>query len=119
MGEFWPSGLDLSDSESPKAILQKAKQDWEASSKGVMTLMFQDAKSEGGNDIIIAHAVHVPSNRTSSLFSVVSRPSNPYPSTFQPKGDDLPNFLKKSYSQRGFASMTALAIQDDRRVENR
>ena len=97
MADFWPSGLELTDSQSPIEILQEAQRDWESSSGGVMALVLQSAESDSGNDMIIVHAKHLPSNRTASLFSVVFRPANPYPVTIQPKDDELPDFLKKSY----------------------
>jgi hypothetical protein len=51
--------------------------------------------------MIIVHAKHVPGNRTTTLFSVISRPNAPYPATIQPKEDVLPNALKKTYYKPG------------------
>jgi hypothetical protein len=100
MSNFWPSGIELSDTQSPKDILETAQEDWHTSSDGVMELVLQDAESNSGNSMIIVHAKHVASNRTATLFSVVHRPGNPYPATIQPKDEDLPDFLKKSYSYK-------------------
>jgi hypothetical protein len=97
MSNYWPSGLELSDTQSPREILKVAQEEWYTSSEGVMELVLQDAESESGNSMIIVHAKHVPSNRTSTLLSVVHRPDNPYPVTIQLEDEDLPNFLKKSY----------------------
>lgn len=97
MSNFWPSGLDLSDTQTPREILKAANEDWQTSSDGVMELVLQDATSKSGNSMIIVHAKHVASNRTSTLFSIVHRPNNPYPVTIQLEDEDLPNFLKKSY----------------------
>ncbi|MGB3494820.1 MAG: hypothetical protein WBA57_18975 [Elainellaceae cyanobacterium] len=100
MGNFWPSGIELSDTQSPKQILEVAQEDWCTSSNGVMELILQDRETESGNPMIVVHAKHVPSNRTAALFSIVHRPGNPYPATIQPKDEKLPNFLKKSYHHR-------------------
>ncbi len=97
MGNYWPSGLNLSDTQSPREILEVAKEDWHTNSEGVMELILQDAESESGNLVIIVHAKHVPNNRTSRLLSVVHRPDDSYPVTIKPEVENLPNFLKKSY----------------------
>lgn len=110
MTNFWPSGIELNDTQSPKEILHEAQRDWESDSNGLMTLVLQPTKSESGNDMIIVHAKHSPSNRTASLFSVVYRPANPYPATIQPKDDELPNFLKKSYYEPGFDPMRSFGL---------
>ena len=99
MSAFWPKGIEISDTQSPMQILETARKDWEKNSGGILTLLLQDAKSESGNDIIIIHAKHVPSDRIITLFSVIYRPNSPYPATIEPKKDDLPNCLKKSYYQ--------------------
>jgi hypothetical protein len=99
MSNFWPEGIELSDTQSPKDILETAQEDWSESSDGVMELVLQDAESESGNSMIIVHAKHVASNRTATLFSVVHRPESPYPARIQPKDEDLPNFLKKTYNE--------------------
>jgi hypothetical protein len=101
MSNFWPKGFELTDTESPRQILETAQREWNAESSGVLTLVFQETKSESGNDMIIVHAKHVPSNRTVTLFSVIYRPNTPYPATIQPKDDILPNYLKKSYYKPG------------------
>lgn len=101
MPDFWPRGLELNDTQSPMEVLQEAQRDWESNSNRLMTLVLQSAKSQSGNDMTIVHAKHLPSNRTASLFAVVYRPANPYPATIQPKGDELPDLLKKSYYQPG------------------
>jgi hypothetical protein len=113
MSNFWPMGIEISDMQSPMQILETAQQEWEQSSNGLLTLLFQEATSESGNDIIIVHAKHVYSNRTVTLFSVIYRPNSPYPATIQPKNDDLPNFLKKSYYQPNIDSKVRLAGQTD------
>jgi hypothetical protein len=97
MSNFWPKGIEISDTQSPMQILETAQEEWINNSDGVMTLVLQEAKSKGGNDMIIVHAKHLPSNRTVTLFSVVYRSKQPYPATIEPKDDDLPDYLKKSY----------------------
>src|SRR5262245_50767347 len=119
MSNFWPSGLDLSDTQSPREILKVAQEDWSTSSNGVMELVLQDATSKSGNPMIIIHAKHVASNRTSTLFSVVHRPNNPYPVTIQPEDENLPTFLQKSYSRSGLVTAAAeIVSMSDQRVSN-
>lgn len=95
MSSFWPKGIELKDTQSPREILTTAQDDWETGSEGVMTLALQDAKSRSGHSMIIVHAKHIPSNRTATLFSVIHRPNNPYPAMIQPEDEDLPEFLQK------------------------
>jgi hypothetical protein len=97
MSSFWPDGVELSDTQSPKDILNTAQEEWQTASNGILQLVLQDAKSECGNSMIIVHAKNVASNRTATLFSIVHQPEKPYPVTIQPKKEDLPTFLKKSY----------------------
>lgn len=101
MSNFWPSGLELSDTQSPREILKAAQEDWQTSSDGVMDLVLQDAKSKSENSMIIVHAKHVVSNRTATLFSIVHRPNHPYPATIQLEEEDLPQFLQKTYYKGG------------------
>lgn len=107
MNNFWPSDLNLGDTSSPLEILQLAKQEWTEMSDGLLTLVIQEAESTNNNHMLIVHAMHVPSNRTVTLFSVVHRPSAPYPVTIQPRDNELPNIFKKSYYKPGFADITA------------
>lgn len=105
MSNFWPSGLDLSDTQSPRDILKVAQEEWHQSSEGLMELVLQDARSKSDNIMIIVHAKHVASNRTSTLFSIVHRPNSPYPVTIQLEAHDLPNFLKKTYESASSYNM--------------
>jgi hypothetical protein len=57
--------------------------------------------------MLIVHAKHVPSNRTVTLFSVVHRADAPYPARIQPRNEELPNFLKKTYFKSGVADLAA------------
>ena len=98
---FWPQDIQLSDTQSPREILNTAQEEWRTSSDGIMELVLQDAISESGNSMIIVHAKHVISSRTATLLSIVYRAGYPYPVTIQPKGVDLPIFLKKSYYKPG------------------
>jgi hypothetical protein len=104
MSTFWPEGIELRDTQSPREILETAQDDWRKNSDGALGLVFQDAKSESGHSIIIVHAKHVPSNRTVTLFSIVHRPNCPYPATIQPEDEKLPQFLKKTYLKSGSSS---------------
>jgi hypothetical protein len=98
MGNYFPEDIVLEDVQSPTEILADAQKDWEVSGGGVLKLLFQDVKSQSGNDIIIVRAHHIPSNRTGTLFSVVHRPSAGYPVTIIPEEEEkLPDFLRKSY----------------------
>lgn len=112
MGNYWPSGIDFSDiPQSPREILKVAREDWDTGSEGIMELVLQDAESETGNPIIIVYAKHVPSNRTSKLFSIIHRPNNPYPVTIQLEVEDLPNFLKKSYHRLEDFERAAMGVR--------
>ncbi len=121
MTDFWPSGLDLNDTISPLEILQSAQQEWTEQSRGVLGLVIQEAESTSGNHLLIVHAKHVPSNRTVTLFSVVHRVDAPYPARIQPRDNELPDILKKSYYQPGFADFTTggLALSQGRKVTNK
>jgi hypothetical protein len=101
MSSYWPSDLELSDTAAPMDILRDASEDWQVNSHGLLELIMQFAQSKSGNDMILVHARHIPSNRTASLLSVVSRPNNPYPARLQPKEDELPDFFKKTYVKQG------------------
>ena len=96
---FWPAGLDLRDTQSPIEILGFTQEEWSANSDGFLALVFQTAKSRSGNDMIIVHAKHIPSNRTAELFSIAHRLDTPYPVAIQPHEYELPNSLKKRYYQ--------------------
>ena len=109
MGDFWPSGLELKDAASPMQILQSAAAEWDARSEGKLLLLLSSAKSDNGNEMILVHAKYVPKKRTATLFEVVHRPGAPYPVTIQPKGADLPNFLRKAYKQLPVTSMVNIA----------
>ncbi len=110
MSNYWPSDLSFSNTQSPREILEVAKEDWYANSEGVMELVLQDAESESGNSMIIVYAKHVLSNRTSKLFSIVHRPNNPYPVTIQLEDENIPNFLKKSYTRPGLPGLSSIGI---------
>jgi hypothetical protein len=97
MSSFWPDGVEISDTQSPKDILNTAQEEWQTASNGVLELVLQDAKSESGNSIIIVHAKHVVSNRTAMLFSIVHQPEKPYPVAMELEEEELPKFLRKSY----------------------
>lgn len=101
MSDFFPSGITLDDTASPLEVLEAAQQEWTEQSGGVLTLVIQRAESKNGNLMLIVHGKHVPSNRTVQLLSVVHRPAAHYPATIQPRDDDLPDFLKKTYYQPG------------------
>jgi hypothetical protein len=97
MSSFWPDGIQISDTQSPKDILNTANEEWQKNSDGILELVLQDAKSESGHSMIIVHAKHVANNRTATLFSIVHQPNKPYPVRIQPEKEELPDFLKKSY----------------------
>ena len=107
MNNFWPSGLDLTDTSSPLEILQAAKQEWIEQSNGLLALVIQETESTNGNHLLIVHAKHVPSKRTVTLFSVVHRLGAPYPAKIEPRDDGLPDILKKSYYRPSIADIVA------------
>jgi hypothetical protein len=108
MTNYWPQGLDLIDAKTPFEILCEAQTEWKSSSGGVLKLILQIAESQAGHHMIVVHAEHVASNRTASLFSVISRKSHPYPARLQPKDEELPNFFKKSYKTQNFSAMASI-----------
>jgi hypothetical protein len=61
--------------------------------------------------MIIVHAKHVANNRTATLFSIVHQPNKPYPVKIQPKKEELPDFLKKSYGQGPLTSDRQSAME--------
>ncbi len=114
MSNFWPKGIEIKNRQSPMQILETAQKDWAKNSEGELTLLLQETQSESGNSMIIVHAKHVPTDRISTLFSVIYRPNSPYPATIEPKKDDLPNFLKKSYYQPNHTQMaTRLKVDEN------
>jgi len=117
MSGFWPTGLDLTDTAPPTAILKTAQGEWEAKSGGVLTLVLQETTSQSGNTMIIVHAKYIPGNRTATLFSVVHRPNAPYPVTIQPEKENLPNSLKKSYRTTGLGEIASIGVYGQE-VEN-
>lgn len=108
MSDFWPYDLDLKDLTSPFDILKTAKQQWSVESGGLLDLIIQEAESTSGHTMLIVHAKHVPSNRTATLFSVVHRSGAAYPARIQPRDNELPDLLKKSYYREGFAGLADL-----------
>jgi hypothetical protein len=96
MSSFWPDGLQLSDTQSPRDILKTAQEDWQTNTDGIMELVLQDAQSEAGNSMIIVHAKHTANKRTATLFSIIYEDGKPYPVAIQLKSEDLPSFLKKT-----------------------
>ena len=87
MNGFWPDDLNIEDTASPLEIIESAKGEWSERSNGVLTLVIQEGESNNGNEMLIVHGKHVPSNRTVALFSVVHRPGSPYPARIQPRED--------------------------------
>jgi hypothetical protein len=113
MSSFWPDGIELSDTQSPKDILNTAKEEWLTVSDGVLELVLQDAKSESGNFMIIVHAKHVRSKRTATLFSIVHEPEKPYPVRIQPEEENIPDSLKKSYYKKSTAASSFGSLADN------
>ena len=96
MSSFWPTGLDLSDTSTPLEVLQEARADWEESSDGTLSLMFREAESEEGADLIYVYALHAPSKRTKELLRVAHRKGQPYPLTITLGMGPLPRYLRRS-----------------------
>lgn len=109
MARYWPGQFEVSDTQSPLEILEDALKDWESSSGGILTLVFQEGESKSGDDLTVVHAKHTPSNRTATLFSVVSRKDLPYPVRLFPKSEELPRIFKKSYIEESGPIISALA----------
>jgi hypothetical protein len=99
MSNFWPTGIEISDTQSPREILNTAQEEWQTNSDGLLQLVLQDAQSQSGHPMIIVHAKHVANNRTAELFSIVYQNGKPYPVRIQPEKEELPTFLKKSYDE--------------------
>lgn len=118
MSNFWP-GIDLKDTKSPLEILNDAKEDWEKNSNGAMTLVLQQATTTNGNNMIMVHARHLPSARTGAILKVVHRPTSAYPVTIYPEDDEIPDFLKKSYSTAGFDVIASMMPQSIGKVPPR
>jgi len=110
MSKFFPVGIKLNDTQTPIEILQDAVRDWETESEGQLTLILQTATAKDGDDMIFVHGKHVPSNRTITLFSVVSRPGGPYPARIQPRTNELPTYYRKSYYEPGYSMALALNV---------
>jgi hypothetical protein len=118
--QFWPPGLDLTDTASPLDILEEAQREWAEQSQGLLALVIQEAESTDGDRMLIVHAKHVPSNRTATLFSVVHRSDAPYPAKIQPRENELPDFLKKSYYRPGIGDLSAgMGLATGRQVTNK
>lgn len=105
MTDFWPAGISLRDTQSPKDILVGAKKQWREKSGGVLGLIIDDTTSTDGYPMLVVYAEHKPTDRTINLFSVVHRKDSPYPVTIQLNTGDLPDFLKKSYYRPGARSI--------------
>ena len=118
MSSFWPKGLSLDDTQSPYEVIESAREEWESKTAGALTLVLQRTKTESGNAMIIVHAKHVASNRTVTLFSVIHRPSEPYPATIQPRKDELPDILKRSRYVPGFGEVEIATYMQGRTVTN-
>lgn len=108
MSSYWPRELSLDDAATPLQILEEAEIDWFNSSGGLIALVVQVFLDEVEQvQETIVHAKHSPTNRTSTLLSVKHRPDNPYPVRIYPRGDDIPDSLKKTYRKSNFASLAA------------
>ena len=118
MRDFWPSGVDLEDTASPVEILKEANAEWVEKTGGKFELLIQEATSKDHGVVVIVHARHSPSNRTATLFSVTHRPAAPYPARIWPKGDELPNTLKKTYYQAGWDALSSSFSRPGREVTN-
>ncbi|NEQ47341.1 MAG: hypothetical protein F6K00_28915 [Leptolyngbya sp. SIOISBB] len=111
MASYWPKGVDLKDISSPRTILESAQQEWVDHSDGLLTLIIQDTQSTDGDAMLVVYAKHMPSNRTVTLFSVVHRTDAPYPARIQPRNEELPNFLKKTYTRSDAADLDKVVRQ--------
>jgi len=123
MTDCWPEGIELTDMQSPKDILVAAKEQWHTRSDGALGLVIQEATSTTGHAMLVVHAKHEPTNRTLNLFTVVHRQTAPYPVTIQPREDELPPFLKKSYYAPSLADIgresLGRAMSEGRTVANK
>lgn len=81
--EYLRQNILISDDLTPMEIFKVAQEDWRTSNNGGIELVLQNATSQSGNFMIIVHAKHVASNRTTTLFSVVHLSNNPYPVAIQ------------------------------------
>lgn len=120
MTTFWPSDLNIEDTSSPLDILDEAKQEWLVNSNQLLTLVVQPTVSASGDQRLIVHAKHIPSNRTTTIFVVIHRVGSAYPARIVPRSADLPQVLKKTYYQRGitdigvgFGSLAGRTVQNE------
>lgn len=118
MSIFWPSDINIQDTEPPIKILKGAKNDWEENSKGNLTLLFDKSTDETTTNITV-YAEHTSSKKTATLFSIMHRSQNPYPVTIKPVYIDLPNHLKKSYYEPGITEVVTDYGFKGRTVENK
>jgi hypothetical protein len=118
MSSFWPVGLEISDTQSPRDILSTAQEEWQTNSNGILELVLQDAESESGNSMIIVHAKHAANNRTATLFSIVHQPDKPYPVRIQPEEEDLPSFLKRSSKPNSLMTLGSSIMMPDEWVSD-
>jgi hypothetical protein len=106
LAKFFPAGLDARDSSSPADILLEARTQWERESSGALTLDFTNDEIKEGLAVTFVRVIHLPSQRSASLFEVGHRPDTPYPVAIQPDDDDLPKLLRKSYYEPGSPGLT-------------
>jgi len=118
MTDFWPSGIELDDTDTPMQILESARETWLERSAGELTLALQETETTDNDSMIIVHAQHVETKRTVTLFSVLHRPDAPYPARIQPRDDALPDFLRKRYYKPGIGDIAANFNTTGRTVEN-
>lgn len=108
MSNFWPSDLNLKDTSSPSEIITEASKEWHTRSQGQLVLQAEPYETDEGDEALTVFVQHIPTSRAISLFTVNYRANHPYPARFFPKGDELPNYLKKSYKSRSLLSTVSL-----------
>lgn len=100
MSYFWPKDLDLKLIQSPEEILNEAKEEFLRESDGLISLDLTITQSVEGNDECTVRAISNLTNRSVTLFRVVSRSGYPFPNVLVLQEDSLPPYLMKNVKKR-------------------
>ena len=108
---FWPDGIAVDDTRSPRRILDEANEEWQEMSGRRLGLVVHDTTSQNGFRMLLVHAMDFESDRSMSLFSVLHRPGRAYPARIQfDSSEDVPNFLRKEYYEPSLGALHDLSL---------
>ncbi len=105
MVNFWPKNLVLKNSASPFEIIEEAKKDWFEKSQGLIRLEIHPLGNRDGLSHYAISALHIPTDRSTTLFELSHREGAVYPIKIKPRPDPIPNSLRKTYYQPGFGEI--------------